>query len=85
MTVGGMRRIAEAWSTSQGLIGRIRKVSKRAERLIALGLVVIGMVFGMRVRTTPWSSIACVRRSVTFHMGLSGLISHPRFLFVSRR
>jgi hypothetical protein len=31
-------------STSQGLIGRVRKVSKRAERLIALGLAVTGRV-----------------------------------------
>jgi hypothetical protein len=31
-------------STSQGLIGRIRKVSKRAERFIALRLAVTGRV-----------------------------------------
>lgn len=56
-------------SSSQGLIGRIRKVSKRAERLFALGLAVIERVFGMRVRTTPWSSIACVREDCDFSYG----------------
>jgi hypothetical protein len=62
------------------LIGRIYRVSKRAEVLVRFGLAQFGRVSGMCLRSTPWSSTARAMYSPSHPCGLLDAFSYPRFL-----